>query len=121
MVHNDEREEFEEEINSEIEEGGAEHLEEILRTDEEFRALWEANRAKREFGYAVLRRRLDLGLSQRELAERVGTSQNRIYLMENGEANSTLNTLARLADELGLTLEVRLAEKRRDEVVASTG
>lgn len=102
---------YDDEINPEIEEDGAEHLEEMLRTDEEFRTLWEANRAKREFGYAVLRHRLELALSQRELANRIGTSQNRIYLIENGEANPTLDTLARLADELGLALEVQLIQK----------
>ncbi len=59
---------YDDAINPEIEEDGAEHLREMLRTDEEFRALWETNRAKREFGYAVLQHRLDLGLSQRELA-----------------------------------------------------
>ena len=117
----------EDEINSEeaaLEEDGAEYLEEMLRTDEEFRAVWEANRAKREFGHSVLRRRLDLGLSQRELANRVGTSQNRIYLIENGEANPTLDTLTRLADELGLGLEVHLTQKPDDPVdtvVVSTG
>jgi ribosome-binding protein aMBF1 (putative translation factor) len=110
---------FEKGMNPELEEDGEEHLREMLRTDEEFRALWEANRAKREFGYAVLRHRLDLGLSQRELAERVRTSQNRIYLIENGEANPTLDSLTRLAAVLGLTLEVRLSEKKpEDEVVA---
>lgn len=117
--YEEKRTEFEEGVNPELEEDGEEHLREMLRTDEEFRALWEANRAKREFGYAVLRHRLDLGLSQRKLAERVRTSQNRIYLIENGEANPTLDSLTRLADVLGLTLEVRLSEKKpEDEVVA---
>lgn len=112
-------------IDPEVEEDGREHLEEMLRADDEFRAAWEANRAKREFGYEVLRRRLDLDLSQRELAGRVGTSQNRIYLIENGEANPTLDTLLRLASVLGLELEVRLAEKpdgkKRTEDTAAVG
>lgn len=119
MDYEEKRMGFEEGMNPELEEDGEEHLGEMLRTDEEFRALWEASRAKREFGYAVLRHRLDLGLSQRELAERVRTSQNRIYLIENGEANPTLDSLTRLADVLGLTLEVRLSEKKlENEVVA---
>lgn len=119
MGHIDERIEYETEgLVSEVEEDGRTHLEEMLRTDAEFRAVWEANRAKREFGYAVLGRRLELGISQRALADRVGTSQNRVYLIENGEANPTLDTLTRLADELGLALEIRLPRRSEGEVVA---
>lgn len=97
-------------IDPAVEEDGAAHLEELLESDEEFRRVWEANRAKRELGMLILEKRLDLGLSQRELAERVGTSQNRIYLMESGEANPTLDTLQRLASVLGFTLEIRPRE-----------
>ena len=97
-------------ITPEVEEDGQAHLEEMLERDEEFRRVWEANRAKRELGMLVLEKRLDSGLSQRELAERVGTSQNRIYLIENGEANPRLDTLQRLARVLGFTLEIRPRE-----------
>lgn len=123
MDQQDERVEYEEVegIDPDVEEDGGAHLEEMLRTDEEFRVVWEANRARREFGYGVLRRRLDLGLSQKTLARKVGTSQNRIYLIENGEANPTLDTLSRLASELGLALEVRLSEKPEDRTLSRTG
>lgn len=94
-------------INPEVEEDGEAHLAEMLDRDEGFRQVWEANRGKRELGMLVLEKRLDLGLSQRELARRIGTSQNRIYLIENGEANPTLDTLQRLAEVLGLALEIR--------------
>lgn len=69
--------------------------------------MWEERRAGRELGMIVLERRLDLGLSQRELAQRIGTSQNRIYLIENGEANPTLETLQSLATVLGVPLEIK--------------
>ncbi len=94
-------------INPEVEEDGGNHLEEMLDRDEGFRRVWEANRGRRELGMSVLEKRLELGLSQRELAGRIGTSQNRIYLIENGEANPTLDTLQRLAEVLGLALEIR--------------
>ncbi len=97
-------------INPEVEEAGEAHLRQVLRRDDEFRRVWEANRARRELGMLVLEKRLELGISQRELAERVGTSQNRIYLMENGEANPTLDTLQRLAAVLGFALEIRATE-----------
>lgn len=97
-------------INSEVEEEGRTHLEEMLKVDEEFRRAWETNRAKRELGMLILEKRLELGISQRELAERIGTSQNRIYLIESGEANPTLDTLQRLSAELGFILEIRPRE-----------
>lgn len=92
-------------INPEAEEDGEAHLEEMIDRDEGFRRVWEANRSRRELGMIVLEKRLDLGLSQRELAGRIGTSRNRIHLIENGEANPTLDTLQRLAEVLGLALE----------------
>lgn len=97
-------------INPEVEEDGEDHLRRMLATDQEFRRAWEAGRARRELGMLILERRMELGLSQRELAERVGTSQNRIYLMENGETNPTLDTLQRLADVLDFALEIRPGE-----------
>ncbi len=94
-------------INPDVEEDGEAHLRQMLAADDEFRRAWEEGRSKRELGMFVLEKRLDLGLSQRELAERVGTSQNRIHLIESGETNPTLNTLQRLSDVLGFPMEIR--------------
>jgi ribosome-binding protein aMBF1 (putative translation factor) len=101
-------------INPEVEESGEAHLRGMLRTDGEFRRAWEVNRNRRELGMFILEKRMELGLSQRELAERIGTSQNRIYLLENGEANPTLDTLQRLADVLHFPLIIQ----PREELVA---
>lgn len=97
-------------INPEIEEDGEAHLRQKLDADQEFRQAWEAGRARRELGMFVLEKRMEIGISQKELAERVGTSQNRIYLIENGETNPTLDTLQRLADVLGFDLVIRHRE-----------
>jgi ribosome-binding protein aMBF1 (putative translation factor) len=97
-------------INPEVEEDGEAHLRQRLATDQEFRRVWEAGRARRELGTLILEKRMENGLSQRELAARIGTSQNRIYLIENGEANPTLDTLQRLSDVLGFALEIRPKE-----------
>jgi transcriptional regulator with XRE-family HTH domain len=82
-------------------------LHQTLSTDPEFQRAWKEGQARREVGMFVLEKRMELGLSQRELAERVGTSQNRIYLIENGETNPTLDTLQKLADILGFDLVIR--------------
>ena len=47
-------------------------------------------------------------LTQRELAERVGTSQSAIASLERGDANPTVETLARCAEAAGFSLHVRL-------------
>ncbi len=104
-------------INPEVEGDGRAHLKETLEADAEFRRVWEANRARRELAMFIMERRLELGLSQRELADRIGTSQNRVYLLENGEANPTLDTLHKLAEALDFTLEIKTAD-RATELVA---
>ena len=49
------------------------------------------------------------GLSQSELAARVGTTQSAIARWETGEVSPRLNTLARIADACGLDLHVSWA------------
>lgn len=95
-------------INPEVEGDVEEHFEDLYERDEEFRRAWDSRRLQRELGDRLLQRRLELGYSQRELAEKVGTSQNRIYLIESGEANPTLDTLGRLAEILEARLTVDL-------------
>jgi transcriptional regulator with XRE-family HTH domain len=83
--------------------------------NDEVGQTWEAELTKKEIGLRVLGRRRELKLSQRELAERVGTSQNRIHLIESGEANITLETLQRLSKVLGLELKIDLADRPHGE------
>ena len=63
----------------------------------------------RQFAHLIAEARHAASLSQRELAERVGTSQSAIASLERGDANPTVETLARCAEaagfELGLTLQ----------------
>ncbi|WP_373070895.1 helix-turn-helix domain-containing protein [Gemmatimonas sp.] len=47
-------------------------------------------------------------LTQRELAERVGTSQSAIAKLEQGDANPTIDTLARCTEAAGLTVQLTL-------------
>jgi len=98
-------------INPEVEEDGEAHLRQMLATDPEFRRAWKAGQARRELAMFVLEKRMELELSQRELAKRVGTSQNQIYLIENGGTNPTLDTLQRLADVLGFPLVIRPGDR----------
>jgi len=52
--------------------------------------------------------RLKSNLTQRELAERVGTSQSAIASLERGATNPTVETLARCANAAGFVLRVTL-------------
>ncbi len=52
----------------------------------------------------VIMRRCELGLSQRELAERMGTSHSAISRIESGQHQTSVETLKRLATALELRL-----------------
>ncbi|WP_411279078.1 helix-turn-helix domain-containing protein [Gemmatimonas sp.] len=52
--------------------------------------------------------RLNAHLSQRDFADRVGTSQSAIAKLEQGDANPTIDTLARCAEAAGLALQFTL-------------
>lgn len=56
-----------------------------------------------------IRRRSGLGL--RELARRAGTSHATLHAYESGAKEPRLETIARLADAAGFTLEVALAPR----------
>jgi transcriptional regulator with XRE-family HTH domain len=53
---------------------------------------------------AVVERRKELGLTQGELAERMGTSQAQVWRIESGAFNPTAKTLSRLEEALGISL-----------------
>jgi len=56
----------------------------------------------------VAERRQELGLSQRELAELVGTTQSAIARLERGGRPPRIDTLLRIADALECDLTVEL-------------
>ena len=57
------------------------------------------------------------GQTQREFANRVGTSQSAIAKLEMGDANPTVDTLARCADAAGLALQLTLVPRPVTDVV----
>ena len=48
------------------------------------------------------------GLTQADLAQRVGTTQSAISRLENGRVRPSIETIERLAKACGATLELRL-------------
>jgi ribosome-binding protein aMBF1 (putative translation factor) len=63
----------------------------------------------------VIARRQALGLTQQELAERVGTSHSVISRIESGQHSTSVTTLRRLAEAFGTHLVVGF-DDRPDEI-----
>jgi transcriptional regulator with XRE-family HTH domain len=84
---------------------------EQLRTDPEFLAEWERTALARAVAVAIVRYRGEHELSQRELAERLGMKQPQVARLELGEVNPSIDTLMRIAAQLGIefTIDVRPA------------
>jgi len=62
------------------------------------------------FAANVRRRRLELDLSQEELAERAGVHRTYVGMLERAEKNVTIYNIARLAEALGLPAYALLQE-----------
>lgn len=64
-------------------------------------------------GNAIRRKRIELGLTQQQLADMAALSRQTLNGIEHGHVNVTVDTLGRLLDVLGLTLEVADPEQKR--------
>lgn len=53
--------------------------------------------------------RIKKGVTQKELAKRIGTTQSSIARLEGGNVNPSLDFLEKIADELGTKLTVHFA------------
>lgn len=83
-----------------------EHIAEMEANDPAFRAERERLRPQFEFRKALIGARLQLGWTQKELAERMGTKQSAIARLESGTQMPTLDTLFRLAAALGVDFTI---------------
>jgi transcriptional regulator with XRE-family HTH domain len=64
--------------------------------------------AELEAAYIVARLRMERGLTQEELAERIGTHQSSIARLESGKVQPRLSFLRRVIRALGAFLELRI-------------
>ncbi len=79
-----------------------------LEKDPEFRREYRRQKPYYDLLLEVVRRRKELNLTQKDIAERVGTQQSAISRIESGEHNARLSTLVEIADALEARLEIRL-------------
>lgn len=76
------------------------------RKDPAYVAAYEALEEEFVFASAVIGARARAGLTQEELAERMGTSQSAIARLESGRSRPSTTTLAKLAAATGTKLRV---------------
>jgi ribosome-binding protein aMBF1 (putative translation factor) len=81
-----------------------EHIAEQERLDPEYKKAQERSRPRRELSRLLTIRRVELDLTQEELAERMGTSVAVISRLERGGQNFSVATLRRLAEALDTKL-----------------
>lgn len=92
----------------------SEHVRWDRRRDRDSEAVqggYEAAKRAYELGQAVRSRRLELGMSQTELAERAGMTQSAVSRLEAGGTVPTIGVLERLATALTADLVVTLTPK----------
>ncbi len=83
-------------------------LEQGLRKSKEFRDAYGQADDAYKLGSRVRELRLAAGLTQKQLADSVSTSQSAIARLELGGSSPRLDTLARLSEALGGRLVVRI-------------
>jgi ribosome-binding protein aMBF1 (putative translation factor) len=81
-----------------------ESIAEQERLHPELKKERERNRPRRELARVLMLRRIELDLSQQELADRMGTSVAVISRLERGRQNFSPSTLKRLAEALDTRL-----------------
>jgi transcriptional regulator with XRE-family HTH domain len=79
------------------------------------KAAYDASAEEFAFLDEVLKARAESGLTQAEVAERIGTTQSAIARLESAEPrhSPSIATLQRYAKALGYKVEVKLVKERR--------
>ena len=99
-------------------------LDEIIseRTKEypSFGEIVDAAYERRQLLRALAAHREALGLSQTEVAARMGTSQSAVARLEQGEADARLSTVERLAAAVGVRLTWSLAAPASEQHTPTT-
>ena len=83
---------------------------ELLR-DKKIKQLYESLGPEFAVIEIVIKKRIEKGLSQKELAQRIGTKQSVISRLESGTYNPSLSFLQKVGEALDVKLKISLAEK----------
>ncbi len=88
----------------------AEARDEMLAADPELARAYEESRPAFLVAREVLRARRRLGLTQKELADRVGVTQSQVSRIERMDSTPSLTTVHRFATALGMQLDLRFVD-----------
>lgn len=95
----------------------ADDIERGLADDPSFRDAWQRTAPFSAIARMAVARRTALGLSQRDLARRMGTSHSAIARLESGAHPVTVTTLQRLAHALDMRLVIGFETGPADDPV----
>ena len=84
-----------------------ESLQEALK-DPEWKKGYDALEVEFSIIEQMIRKRLEKGLSQKQLAEKVGTKQSAISRLEGGNSNPSIAFLEKVSKALGGKLQITL-------------
>ena len=73
------------------------------------------NRYREDIAEYFSRRRKASRLSQKDLAELTGMAPANISRFESGSYNPSLDMMVRIADAMGMRLEIRLVKQKKEE------
>ncbi len=83
------------------------HIQESLK-DSEFSSAWVENEFTYEVSRQLIALRLKRGMTQKDVAQKAGTTQSVIARIENGEQNISIKTLSKLAAALKADIKIEL-------------
>ncbi len=83
-----------------------EELEEKFLSNPENKALYDALEPEFQLIRELIGKRLEKNLTQKQLAEKIGTKQSAICRLESGEGNPSFKFLKRVAEGLDSKLQI---------------
>jgi ribosome-binding protein aMBF1 (putative translation factor) len=82
-------------------------LEKELLKDPEVKKEYDRLKPEYELITAMIRARINKGLTQKQLAQKIGTKQSAIARLESGRTNPSILFLKKLAQALNSNLQIR--------------
>ena len=82
--------------------------------DPEFAKAYEDVQPEMKVVRAIIEARTSQNLTQKELAEKTGINQTEISKLENGTRNPSIRLLQRLADGMGMVLDISFKPKNKE-------
>lgn len=84
--------------------------EDLLKNDS-VKKEYETLRPQYELIEQVIKARIELGLTQAELAKKIGTKQSNISRFESGEYNPSIEFISKIAAGLNKTINIKLTNR----------